>query len=291
MAALLEPSLPAEDEDAADHASGRQTLFRVLKGDPGRVGLQSVLHELETLRPLEALQWPAEVDTLLPPHLLRRQRLRVAAEPPREVRQPPAPIRYTLLAAFCWQRRHEIIAGLVDLRIQIVHRLTVRAEKKVVQALLGDLQKVRGKTTLLCKMAEAAVERPDETVRAVLSPVVSEPRLRDLGKEYRASGPTSRHQVYTIVRASSSGHSRRRLPPLLAVLAFRTMSAAYRPIITALELLKAHRDSRQQSVAVDGTVPIDGVIPAPWLDLVLEQETPGRMRVNRMHDAISALHA
>jgi hypothetical protein len=65
-----------------------------------------------------------------------------------------------LLAAFCWQRRQEIIDGLIDLLIQIVHRISVRAEKKVVEELLGDLQKVHGKTTLLFKMAEAALEHP-----------------------------------------------------------------------------------------------------------------------------------
>jgi len=76
-----------------------------------------------------------------------------------------------------------------------VHRITVRAEKKVVQELLGDLQKVRGKTTLLFKMAEAAVDHPDGTVRDVLYPVVSEQRLRDLVKEYRASGPAYRPEA------------------------------------------------------------------------------------------------
>ena len=65
-----------------------------------------------------------------------------------------------MLAAFCWQRRQEIIDGLVDLLIQIVHRISVRAEKKVVDELLGDLQKVHGKTTLLFKIAEAALEQP-----------------------------------------------------------------------------------------------------------------------------------
>ena len=291
MDALSEASLPAEEEDPPDLPTGRQTPLSVLKGDPGRVGLKSVLLELEKLRQLEALQLPAAVGTALSPNLLRMYRLRVAAEPPREVRQHPDPIRYTLLAAFCWQRRHEIIDGLVDLLIQIVHRITVRAEKKVVQELLGDLQKVRGKTTLLFKMAEAAVECPEGTVREVLYPVVSEQRLRDLVKEYRASGPTYRHQVYTILRASYSGHYRRMLPPLLEALDFRTTSTAYRPIITALELLKAHRDSRQQYLAVDGSLPIDGVIPAQWLDLVLEQDAKGVMRVNRMNYEISALHA
>jgi TnpA family transposase len=291
MDALLVPGLATEEETAETLPLVRQTPFSVLKGDPGRVGLKSVLHELDKLRQLEALQLPAALETLLPPHLVRRYRLRVGAEPPREVRQHPEPLRYTLLAAFCWQRRHEIIDGLVDLLIQIVHRITVRAEKKVVQELLGDLQKVRGKTTLLFRMAEAAVDHPDGTVRDVLYPVVSEQRLRDLVKEYRASGPAYRQQVYTILRASYNGHYRRMLPPLLETLVFRTTSAAYQPIITALERLKTERDSRQQYWAIDGSLPIHGVIPPQWLDLVVEPDGKGGTRVNRMNYEISALHA
>jgi TnpA family transposase len=220
-----------------------------------------------------------------------KYRLRAAAVPPREVRLHPEPIRYTLLAAFCWQRRQEIIDGLVDLLIQIVHRISVRAEKKVVDELLGDLQKVRGKTTLLFKMAEAALEHPNGVVREVLYPVVSEQTLSDLVKEYRAHGPTYRRHVYTILRASYSGHYRRMLPLLLDALDFRANTATHRPVIHALAFIQANRDSRKQHFTVDGTVPIDGVIPPQWRELVLEQEPSGEICVNRINYEISALHS
>jgi hypothetical protein len=151
------------------------------------------------LSQIEALKLPDNLFAEIQPKILRQYRLRAAAEPPREVRRHPEPIRYTLLAVFCWQRRHEIIDGLVDLLIQIVHRISVRAEKKVVDELLGDLQKVHGKITLLFKMAEAALEQPNGVVKDVLYPVVSEQTLSDLVKEYRANGPTYRRHVYTIL--------------------------------------------------------------------------------------------
>jgi hypothetical protein len=83
---------------------------------------------------------------------------RAATEPPREMRRHPAPVRYTFLAAFYWQRRRDIIDGLVDLLVLVIHRIGLRAERKVIQELLRDLQRVDGKTTLLYKLAEAAVE-------------------------------------------------------------------------------------------------------------------------------------
>jgi TnpA family transposase len=291
MDALIDSSLSSDEQDADAGSDWRITPFSVLKTDPGRVSLKSVLRELEKLSQIEALELPENLFAEIQPKILRQYRLRAAAEPPREVRLHPEPIRYTLLAAFCWQRRQEIIDGLVDLLIQIVHRISVRAEKKVVDELLGDLQKVHGKTTLLFKMAEAALEHPDGVVRQVLYPVVSEQTLSDLVQEYRSQGPTYRRHVYTILRASYSGHYRRMLPPLLDALDFQANTATHRPIIQALALIKANRESRKQHFAIDGTVPIEGVIPPNWRELVMEQDPNGEIRVNRINYEISALHS
>jgi TnpA family transposase len=291
MDALIDSSISSDDQDADEGSDWHSTPFSVLKTDPGRVSLKSVLRELEKLRQIEALALPDTIFAEIQPKILRQYRLRAAVEPPREVRRHPEPIRYTMLAAFCWQRRQEIIDGLVDLLIHIVHRISVRAEKKVVDELLGDLQKVYGKTTLLYKIAEAALEQPEGVVREVLYPVVSEQTLSDLVQEYRSNGPTYRRHVYTILRASYSGHYRRMLPPLLDALEFRANTATHRPIIKALALIKANRDSRKQHFPVDGTVPIDGVVPPHWQELVLEQDPSGEIRVNRINYEISALHS
>jgi TnpA family transposase len=290
MDALIDSSLHSDAAEGDAGADWLSTPFSVLKTDPGRVSLKSVLRELEKLQQIETLGLPDTLFAELPPKILRQYRLRAAAEPPREIRRHPEPMRYTLLAAFCWQRQHEIIDGLVDLLIQIVHRISVRAEKKVVEELVGDLQKVHGKTTLLFKMAEAALDHPEGVVKEVLYPVVSEQTLANLVKEYRAHGPTYRRHVYTILRASYSGHYRRMLPPLLDALEFRANTATHRPIIAALALIKAHRESRKQHFVVDGTVPIDGVIPPHWRELVLEPDASGVIRVNRINYEISALH-
>src|SRR5262245_24208430 len=291
MDALIDSSIPSDDQDADESSDWHSTPFSVLKTDPGRVSLKSVLRELEKLSQIETLELPDNLFAEIQPKILRQYRLRAAAEPPREVRRHPEPIRYTFLAAFCWQRRQEIIDGLVDLLIQIVHRISMRAEKKVVDELLGDLQKVHGKTTLLFKMAEAALEQPNGVVKEVLYPVVSEQTLSDLVKEYRAHGPTYRRHVYTILRASYSGHYRRMLPPLLDALDFRANPTTHRPIIQALALIRANRDSRKQLFPTDGTVPIEGVIPPQCRDLVMEHDASGAIRVNRINYEISALHS
>jgi hypothetical protein len=104
------------------------------------------------------------------PRVLARYRARAATEAAGDLRRRAPRVRWTLLAAFCWQRRREIADGLVDLLIQIVHRIGVRAEQRVTAELVGEIQRVEDKTALLFRIAVAALANPDRTVREVLSP-------------------------------------------------------------------------------------------------------------------------
>ena len=56
--------------------------------------------------------------------------------------------------------------------------------------LLDDLRPVTGKQNLLFEPAGAALDQPDGIVREVVFPVVGEQTLRDLVKEWKATGPT-----------------------------------------------------------------------------------------------------
>ncbi len=69
-------------------------------------------------------------------------------------------------------RGQAVIDTLVDLLIETVHHIGARAEHRVEQDLLDDLKRVGGEQALLYRIADAAVERPDGTVREVLYPVV-----------------------------------------------------------------------------------------------------------------------
>jgi TnpA family transposase len=286
MDALLQPP-----RDQGDAGVTEATPFAELRADPGRPSLESVLKEIGKLQRIAALGLPDTLFETTPPKVLEKYRLRAAGEPPRELRRHPEAIRHTLVAAFCWQRRKEIIDGLVDLLIQVVHRIGARAERKVVKALLEDLRKVHGKTTLLYRIAEAAVGNPDGIVRKVLYPVVGEQTLRDLVREFKSTGPAYQKTVHTTMRTSYSSHYRRMLPPLLDALEFRSNNAVHRPVIDALEFLKARRESKQRHFALGDGVPIDGVVRSGWKEIVLEKDKHGVERINRINYEIAVLQA
>ena len=286
MDALLRP-----DGDQENGAGPEATRFAELRSDPGRVSLESVLREIAKLRRIASLELPDDLFGTVPPKILQKYRLRAASEQPRELRNHPPSIRHTLLAAVCWQRRKEMIDGLADLLIQVVHRIGVRAERKLVRILLEDLRKVRGKTTLLFKLAEAAVDSPEGVVKEVLYPVIGEQTLRDLVHEYKATGTAYEKEVHSSIRASYASHYRRMMGPLLDTLQFRSNNALHRPVIDALELLKAHRERKQRFFSLDEGLPIDGVVKTGSREIVLEKDKNGVERINRINYEICVLQA
>jgi hypothetical protein len=151
-----------------DHRSSTQVTFLDLKADPGRISLDSMLREIAKLQRLRQVALPPDLFAGVSPKLLRRYRDRIASEPLREVRRHPDAVRVTLVAAFCLLRGQEITDGLVDLLIGLVHKIGVTAERRVDKALREDVRHVLGTKNMLYRVAEVALEHPDEVVREVI---------------------------------------------------------------------------------------------------------------------------
>ena len=166
-----------------------------MRAGTGPARLQSVDEEAAKLRTLRALGLPADLFDGVPARVLLAYHRRVAAEELHELRRHPAPIRLTLLAAFCHVRGREVADSLTDLLIATVHRIGSRAERRVEGELIAGLKRVTGKPAILFKLARASVAHPDSAVRDVTFPAVSEQTLHDLIAEGEATGPVYRRHL------------------------------------------------------------------------------------------------
>jgi TnpA family transposase len=269
------------------------SALHTLKQDVGPLSLERVLEEIAKLERIHQLSLPADLFAQVSAKTLDSYRNRVAVEDLQEVRRHPDPIRFTLLAAYCWRRRQEIVDTLVELLLDVAHHLTTKAERRVEKAFVKDIKKVSGKTNLLFRLAEAAVDKPDGTVREVVFPVVSEQTLRDLVKEYKAGGSTYQQQVQKAMRGPYSKHYRRMVPVILKHLAFCSNNEVHQPIIQALELLKKYIDVplTQPHFASTETVPLDEIVPASWRKAVVTQDNAGKPeQISRLNYELCVLH-
>ena len=223
--------------------------------------------------------------------MLSVYRNRASVEEPSRLRAHSKAQRLTLLSALCVMRAQGITDGLVNLLIHIVHKIDVRAEKRVEQEYVNEFKRVANKEGILYRIAEAVVEHPDEPVRQVVFPVASEKLLREVIKEYKAKSPVFRQQVHKIMRASYSHHYRRMVPELLEILDFRSNNELYRPIIRAIQLVKDYVHSPRQYYPNHEIIPLKEVVAAKWREFVVEKDSDGGDLVNRLNYEVCVLQA
>jgi hypothetical protein len=144
----------------------------------------------------------------------------------------------------------------------------------VEKAIFADLKRVHGKTDILFRVAQAAVEHPDETVREAVYPVVGEKTLRQLVAEAKANESAFRAQVRTVLTGSYSHYYRRMLPSLLGALEFKCNNTAYRPVMDAVDLLTHYAavSNRIKHYERADRIPITGVVPQAWRGAVVDDK-------------------
>lgn len=269
----------------SDGDAEQATLFpirsdlAVIKEGAGALKVETVLDEIVKLKQLRALGLPGGLFRDVPGKLVTDYRQRAGSEWPRELRRHPPQVRYTLLAALCWQREWEITDDLVELLIHIAHHVGVRAEEKVNAELMKYVKRVIGKAKLLYKLAKAATGQPEGMVKEVIYPVVSEEMLEDVIREAEAD-EKQEQQVKLVTRASYSHHYRRIVPVLLDALSFQCNNERHRPVMDALALLEKYRDRKCPVFPATEKIPLGGVVNDDWQELVRDDKHAGA--VNRI---------
>ena len=129
-----EPSGPGGDE--ASMAGGR-ALLHELRADAGRATLENLFREIAKLERIRAVALPPDLFATIAPKVVQAYRNRAAVEAPYELRRHHDPLRMTLLAAFCHLRSRELTDTLVDLLLELIHRIGAKAERKVEKGPTG----------------------------------------------------------------------------------------------------------------------------------------------------------
>jgi TnpA family transposase len=289
----LDVSLP-EEENEAEGSTEKYPLHE-LKSDGGDAKVKHVKRAAQRLKMLQHIELPEDLFAEIPLPYLRIYQQQVAVSSISHMqRRMTLPKQYaqhfTMLAAFCWVRQREVTDQLVELCIQIINNIRLRAKKRVEHELLADFIRVNGKQQLLYHLAEAMLENPDGIIREVLYPLVGEERLGALVNEFKTTG-TYRQIVQTRVNASYTHHYRQILPPILDVLVFQSNNEQHQPLIDALRLVAAYLGENTTFYPLDEDVPLQGVVPKQWQSWIYQQDHLGRQRIRRVRYELCVLQS
>ncbi|RBQ18476.1 hypothetical protein DP939_18365 [Spongiactinospora rosea] len=171
--AKLKDLLKVSDPDSVAAGGGRSFL-QELKEDPGPLTLDTLPTEIVKLERVKAIGLPDDLFSLadISEKVVAGWRARAMKMYPSDLEACPKPIRLTLLAALCHVRRAEMIDGLVELLIQLVHKISLRAERKVEREIGEEFRRVHGKNGILVRIAQAALDLPEELAREVIYPAL-----------------------------------------------------------------------------------------------------------------------
>jgi len=202
----------------------------------------------------------------------------------------PDPIRYTLLAAFCWLRSQEIIDNVVELLIDLVHRMERRSKKRVSEEVVAKAQSSDDHDKILYQIALAALAEPEGLVKEVIYPIVGEEKLERLIESLGEPGGTFRERLLARLRSAYNHHYRRMLPLIVKALEFRCENPQLQPVMEALQLLKDYADKpRQAPYAATVNVPTEGVLSPTWQEAVMKTGSDGEPQIDRVAYEIGVL--
>lgn len=265
--------------------------FRQLLSSPGKPSVNTMEMEVKKLLAIQHLQIPNDLFKQTPPKLVMKYRLRAATETVTELRAHPESIRYTLLAILFWHRLTEITDDLADLLIEITHKFGNKAKNTTRKETIEELERVKGKNKHIVNLLEAAVDHPDGVIQDTLFPIVSPAMIQDIIKDMKRNHREYKETIYTKMHASYQSHYRKALSKILKNLTFRSNNQTHQPVIKAIQLIREYSESGQRYFAAEDDVPIDGVIQPKWKDIIIETDSKGMERVNRINYEIAVLQS
>jgi len=259
------------------------SLFEKLKASAGSASVKNIHKEITKLKQLRSVG--IEKTLGIPFKIQKVLKQRGANETASKMREHPDEIRYGLMSCFISIRTMEIIDDIVQMFVDLIHRIDVRAEKQRNNEFLKDLIRVDGKNQVLFRLAEIIMGNPDGTIRNVIFPVVKPETFHNLIAEKEVSG--SQYQIIHkhFMKEKYSRHYRRMLPPVLENLTFRSGNR-FQPIIEALTVIKQYVSTSYKYFPVE--VPIEGIVNESWMSLVIEN-VGEQEKVNRKYYEICVL--
>lgn len=278
--------------DDADNEDSRQTderlveiKLRQLKKDTPNAKLKHVEFELRKLNQLKSLFLPIQAFQAVSRKYLQKYYARVLAESPSHIIKHESKGRYATMATFCYIRHQVLTDNLVDLFLQLIHKMKVSSETHVIKKIVSEIKRVDGKFDILHVLAETLATKPNGIIQDEIYPKVSQETLRDLAVELRSKGKWYQEQVQTKMRSLYSHGSRKMLLTLLDAFQFQTNQSDCKAMLSALKFIIKHREITDEYYPASISPPTKQVLPNEWQEMVVEENG----RVNRMNYEVAVL--
>lgn len=265
-----------------DGMSWMNTITRWMIG----IKVEEIELETEKLKFLKLLNYPSILTKLTPKHLKRYYR-NIISKYPSAIKEMPETNKYALLVIFCFVKKIDISDTLVEILINVTHKIFITGENrsKIQLSKLKEIKKSYNHKQTLKILVDAILDSEDNLVKQAIYPKLSKKKLLLLQQQLSDNSANTFNDLsYNNSRSSFSHYYRKILCPIMEVLDFD--SSSEKELINAIRLIKLNLNSHSQYYPKNITISLDQIVKPLHKNKVLNDYN----RVKRLDFELCVMH-
>lgn len=258
IADRLEPEIQKKMDLCLSVDPRDKERFRWMKANPGKIGIKTLLREINRLQFVNEFGIRAEIHLIgVPDDVLKLLRERANPEGAHQMKRHQPEFRYALMAVLLHFRRIELTDNIIDIFLKLIRRIQKKADKKLEKDLISHIKTVYKKRELLYKIAKASTENPNDTVESVLFSVVGEDTLFRIIEEYEGQD-LSYDNSKTVERKNRYTRTYRRMvKPVLDTLVFKATNPSQQNLMAGVALAHKYMDQKHACYPASEDIPLE----------------------------------
>ena len=239
-----------------------------LKKDIPGARLKNVNLAIKKIELLSKISLPKQLCKNKNRKLLVKYYDRIMALSPSNILEFSTTAKYASMAIFFHIRLQQMLDGLADTFVKLVHRMRTNAEKSVRDYVLSEVERVGGKFNILKQIAKIAVNKPKGIIEDEIYPEVSREKLLEIIDDLEKRGPWFNDQVQNKIKSTYSHGNRTVLLSILRTFSLKEENPVYKPVIKAIGFINKHWDESENE-DYTSIPPIENIIPELWKAAVI----------------------
>lgn len=241
-----------------------------MKSNPGKVGIKTLLLEIERLQYVQEFDIRFESHFKdIPEDVLKLLRERGIPEDTTQMKRHLSHTKYAMMAVLIYYRRVKLTDNVINIFSKLIRRIKTKSNKTLEKELIKTIKKIYKKKELLYKVAKASTECPHETVENVIFPVVGKEIFNQIISEYEGQDLSYENNQAKEQKNKYARTYRRMLKPILETLVFRTSNPVYAPILNGLLIIQKYLGTKHSYYPDTEEIPIELLKNIPdelWVD-------------------------
>ena len=268
----LAPETLQKMDQCLNPALNDNDCYEWMKTNPKKFGMKTLLREIKRLQFVNEFKIKADIHLInVPDDVLKLLRERAAPEGSYQMKRHPPNFRYALMAALLHFRRMELTDNIIDIFLQLIHRIEKKADKKLERELVCSIKTIYKKRELLYKMAKASTQNPHGTVENVLFPVVGKEILYQIVEEHEGRELGYENTKTEEKKKKYTRSYRMMMKPVFDTLVFRATNPVRRPLVDGIALVRKYLVKKHTFYPETEDVP-EGLLTGSWKEMVVEDD-------------------